>query len=150
MTKLAYMTPVMSEEAFVADEYVAACTSWTNWGVTCERAGGDGYLESYQPLISHMKYNGSNGGAKGEGCGWSKNQVISVQANGAVSMTEVNTEGQGDLPCTLTDSSWSAKSYNANDVQAGQTIYWTTSGSQGRTWHHYGTIDVTTQTTNHS
>lgn len=145
MARLSYTTPSMHEELFAADEYIAACTSWTSWGVTCNRAGSRDYDEhgGWNNNITHMKYD------NGEGCGWSKNQVITVQENGAVSMTEVDTQGLGSLVCTLTDRNYNPTTYSADSLENGQTIYWTTS-SGNRTWHHYGTIDATSQTTNHS
>lgn len=129
MTKLAYKTPVMNEEQFAADEYVAAC-----WTVACELPGTNEYYETQG--ITHMKYD------NGEGCGHAVNQVIKEDANGKVSMVEVSTQGLGDLPCTMTDSNWNTVSYHSGEITDGMKVYWTTSASGGRTWHHRGTASV--------
>lgn len=148
MTKLAYMTPVMSEEAFVADEYVAACTVWT---VSCNLPGTAGAQEDQWGHVTHNKND------DGTGCGNAKNQWIEIDEKGNVSMVEGNTSGLGDLPCTLTDSGWNTTSYNNTNITQGTTIYWTTSTTSGggrngrepRTWHHVGSAQVSS-TSNHS
>ena len=138
MAKLEYVTPCVSEEVFAADEYVAAC-----WGVACER-GVNGEEESAG--ISHRKttVNGKTG------CGYKEHQYIMTDANGNVTMKEINTDGLGILPCTITNYNWGeTRSLNKNDLNTGDMIYWTTS-SGNRTWHHKGVVDISGNGTNHS
>lgn len=135
MEKRAYTTPVMHEECFMADEYIAAC-----WDVACARAGSDDYAE---PSVGGKEVTHASN-ADGKGCGHAENQIITENADGTVSMTEVNVPNQGTLPCVMTDSSWNPVSLNAGDVKTGDTIYWVTNANDGsaRTWHHYGTAQV--------
>lgn len=133
MEKRVYTTPVMQEECFMADEYVAAC-----WKVACDRPTNGDYDEGASNDVTHKLYEGN------QGCGYADNQVITENADGTVSMTEVNVKNQGTLPCTITDSSWNATTLNASDVKSGETIYWITNANDGsgRTWHHYGEAEV--------
>lgn len=131
--KKQYITPVMTEELFQANEYVAAC-----WTIACARAT-DG--NSVEPSVkgqevTHGKYG------KNSGCGFAENQVISSNGDGTVKMTEVLTRQNGDLPCTITDSSWNQITLKEKDVKIGETVYWTTSATDGtgRVWHHYGQV----------
>ena len=126
-----YVTPMMSEEVFQAEEYVAAC-----WTVACERAGTQYWQEDAARDVSHNRFNG------GKGCGYAKNQVISSAGDGTVKMTEVLTKGQGDLSCTITDSHWNKTTLKESDVKIGETVYWTTTATDGtnRVWHHWGTV----------
>lgn len=132
MAKLTYVTPMMNEEIFAADEYVAAC-----WTVSCARADAsdynEGYGGTYNRSVTHNTYT------DGTGCGHAKNQLITDNADGTVGMVEVQTSGLGDLPCTLTTSDWSASAtYLSSAITHGETVYWTTSAADGRVWHHYG------------
>lgn len=136
MAKREYGIPVIKEEAFAADEYVAAC-----WEVLCDR-GVNGYVES--PGVSHGKQ------PSGTGCANQKNQVIKVDDNGNVSMVEENTWNQGDLPCRITNYNWEKDvTLDASVVQKDMNIYWTTHATDGtnRTWHHRGRVRGTN---NHS
>ena len=127
--KLTYVTPQMKEEVFTANEYVATC-----WAIGCARAY-DGNSQEQQYGVSHGAQ------AEGTGCGHATNQAIRVADNGAVSMVELQTDGLGDLPCTITDANWHKTALNQSQVATGNTVYWTTTAADGRTWHHYGQIE---------
>lgn len=131
--KKQYVTPVMREETFQAEEYVAAC-----WTVACARAGTKYAQEDSERDVSHNRFSGNRG------CGYAQNQVISTQADGTVKMVEVSTKNQGDLPCTITDASWNATTLSSSDIAIGETVYWTTTATDGtgRVWHHYGQVQA--------
>lgn len=77
-------------------------------------------------------------------CGLDTNQHIYTDSNGvAVSMIEEGTDGLGNLTCNLyTDFSYQhPKSYSS--VKPNDYIYWTTTSSDGRTWHHQGRVKST-------
>lgn len=138
MAKREYGIPVIKEEAFAADEYVAAC-----WSVSCDYGNtGKEYVEG--PGVSHGMQ------ASGTGCGYANNQWIKIDDNGNVSMVEENTWNQGDLPCRITNYNWERDvTLDASIVQKDMNIYWTTHATDGtnRTWHHYGRVRGTN---NHS
>lgn len=134
MRKLVYETPVMTEDVFMADEYVAAC----GWTIACTIGEQGGVNGADDPIkaqgVTHNAY------ANETGCGWAESQIVSVE-DGTVSMLEYNKVNNSyNRDCTLTDANWNKKTYNANEIEEGQTIYWTTSASGNRTWHHYGTV----------
>lgn len=142
MAKLEYATPMMSEEVFAADEYVAAC-----WGVSCSRGAGPkevNYVEDARRGITHGKL------ATGTGCGYENHQYIKVDKNGNVTMDEIDTDGLGTLKCTIKGTNWIGNiTLNVKNLHQGDTIYWTTS-SGDRTWHHLGTVNMSGNSTNHS
>lgn len=134
MSKREYVTPVMSEEIFEADEYIAAC-----WKVACARPGTDDYDEHVSGKdVTHNLYDG------GKGCGNANNQWIVENEDGTFSMIEKNTKNQGDLTCIMTDSNWGNETLKASNVSVGETVYWITNASDNsnRTWHHYGTVEA--------
>lgn len=124
--KKVWKQPMAVVQKFVANEYVAAC-----WSVKCTKTGVDA----------------ANGLHRKEFCGDDSHYQIMLDDNSTpVSMTETQTDGLGDLACTLyTDSSYSTPK-NISEVKYNETLYWTTQyGSQK--WLHTGT---TTGTSNHS
>lgn len=133
--KKKYVTPVMGAELFEAEEYVAAC-----WMVGCARAwNGDGTeVSTGRGDVVHKSYSG------GKGCGYAENQVIGQNADGTISMVEKDVLNQGQLACTITDSSWNPISMKASDVKVGETVYWITNANDGsgRSWHHYGEVQA--------
>ena len=134
MGKLAYTTPVMSEEVFEADEYVAAC-----WKVACARSGTDDFDEKVLGKdVTHKLYDGN------KGCGYADNQWIEENGDGTYSMTERNTVNQGNLTCIMTNSEWNNPTTTISSVKGGDKLYWITNANDGsnRTWHHYGTVET--------
>lgn len=60
-------------------------------------------------------------------------------------MIETGTAGLGDLVCTIyTNESYKTKR-DVSSVQVGETIYWTTTASDGRVWNHRGTVYATAE-----
>lgn len=127
-------TPRVTIQEFEPNEYVAAC-----WGVGCDVAWSNAY---------EMKHDGDywNGVTHDSAhCGNSSNQVIFDDNGDNVGdrMIETGTDGLGDLVCTIyTDDTYSAVR-DVSTVKIGNTIYWTTRASDGRTWNHRGTVFAT-------
>lgn len=110
---------------------MAAC-----WGVGCNADAANAYEKEHNPVdVSHSWNN----------CGTPSNQVIFDDNNDGTAdrMVETGTNGLGTLACTIyTDSSY-ATERSVSTVEVGQTIYWTTSASGNRVWHHVGTVSAT-------
>ena len=136
MTKKEYVTPIMTEEVFEADEYVAAC-----WGVACAygvQGKDDGMVDlvDVRSSVNHRKHS------SGVGCGYETNQYIVVDDNGKVSMIETGTDNLGHLACTITDAGWNnTVTLSQSDLNSTSVIYWTTSAGN-RTWHHMGYVNL--------
>lgn len=124
-----YIRPTMQGEMFAANEYVATC-----WGVQCDVTLANAYEERIHNLggITH-DYNH---------CGLFNNQVIKDYNSDGVAdaMIETGTDGLGDLVCTIYSDSKYEVPKNIKSVKPGNYIYWTTSASDGRTWHHQGYV----------
>lgn len=141
MMKRAYGAPVIREEVFAADEYVAAC-----WNIAC----GIGENAGYGDAGAAPDLFGGSDTTHGKipegrtGCGYKENQYIVVGADGNVSMTEQNARQFHDMPCTITDDDWNPISLNASQLKPGMVIHWTTSGTGGdtRVWHHMGYVQM--------
>ena len=135
MERLRYESPMMREECFAANEYVAAC-----WQVACNIDGPDTHASNQgRQGVTHRK----------EHCGTAANQVIHNNGRG-YTMIEENVENQQDLPCTITTSDWGQAIALDHEPTHGETIYWTTTGVMGSastTWHHRGTVE---NASNHS
>lgn len=135
MERLRYETPMMREECFAANEYVAAC-----WQVACNIDGPDTHASNQgRQGVTHRK----------EHCGTAANQVIHKDGSG-YTMIEENVENQPNLLCTITTSDWGQAIALDHEPTHGETIYWTTTGVMGSastTWHHRGTVE---NASNHS
>ena len=135
MERLRYETPMMREECFAANEYVAAC-----WQVACNVRGADEHASNQgRQGVTHRK----------EHCGTAANQVIHNNGSG-YTMIEENVENQPDLPCTITTSDWGQAIALDHEPTHGEPIYWTTTGVMGSTkttWYHRGTVE---SASNHS
>lgn len=124
-TRRVYQKPMMETEAFVPSAYCAvcyqvACNVWQN-----DPAGDDGW-DPFHPLDKDYVHNRKH-------CGNADNQVIREDNGKVVSMTEIGTDGLGDLPCTILLPS-------DGIFRPGMTVRWTTS-SGTRTWTHTGTVE---------
>ena len=127
-------TPRAVVEEFEANEYVAVC-----WGVACSTGDANGvewrfYHDPVQSGVTHDEAY----------CGQTSHQwlVDSDNNNVAESMTEINTDGLGNLSCTIyTDANYTSVR-DISTVKSGSYIYWTTS-SGDRTWHHQGWVSDT-------
>ena len=80
-------------------------------------------------------------------CGNSANQVIKDYDNDKIAdeMIETGTDGLGDLDCII----YTNDSYNmirdVSTVKIGETIFWTNTAADGRTWNHKGTVFATAE-----
>lgn len=124
-----WIAPKTVIEEFIPNEYVAVC-----WGVSCDVDLANEYEKNnYGPggkTWSELGCSHDN-----DHCGAIGNQVIRDANNDGIAerMIETGTDGLGDLPCRITNMS-------IRDVKVGDYIYWTTSASDGRVWHHQGTV----------
>lgn len=126
--KRKYERPMAFEETFMTNEYVAAC-----WGVA-RSIDPANEVDKDHPTVNHTAGH----------CGLETNQHIYTDSNGvAISMIEEGTDGLGKLPCNLyTDPSYQHQRSYAS-VKPKEYIYWTTTSSDGRTWHHQGYVKPT-------
>lgn len=127
--KKVYGHPQAVVEGFAPNEYVAAC-----WGVACDWKAANKYEED------NGYYDGGNvSHAAGGHCGDSTNQAITTNGNIPTSMTEVGTDGLGDLRCTIYADASYKEGKDISTVKTGEYIYWTTTSGK-RTWHHQGYV----------
>lgn len=132
--KKMWVEPRVQVQEFIPNEYVAVC-----WGVACltgtaNKVEWDFYRNPLQAGVTHDEAY----------CGQTSHQwlVDSDNNNVAETMTEINTDGLGNLACTIyTDSSYKTVR-DISTVRSGNYIYWTTS-SGNRTWHHQGKVTDT-------
>lgn len=156
--KRVYERPLMTAELFEANEYVATCYSYA---VGCEYDKANSYEQSIGN--ASKSWNGTWTGQyhAAKACGNSENQYL-VDSNGDKTidvMQEykkdgiVGTNGQRTnwLTCTLYSDASYTTVISASSVEPGEYIYWTTSASDGRVWHHQGqTVAVASTTINRS
>lgn len=128
--------PIAVVEEFEPNEYVAVC-----WGVACSVDAANEVEQGW--MINHWESNYANGQThSSDHCGTMTNQwVIDDNNDGTVDrMVETGTDGLGNLNCTLyTDASYKTTA-SFSGVNIGSYIYWTTSASGDRTWHHQGKV----------
>lgn len=130
-----YVTPRMTGETFAANEYIAAC-----WGVACQTSWANNYEWWQGDDRNGVTHDAAH-------CGNSSNQVIFDDNGDNIGdrMIETGTDGLGNLTCTIfTDRRYNTKR-DVSTVQIGETIYWTTTASDGRTWNHRGTVTATAE-----
>lgn len=122
--------PITVVQEFEANEYVAAC-----WYIACDY----GEVGMNDP-ISGLYHNAYDDGT---GCGYADNQVIREVRDGVFSLREEDGFGEDyDLRMTR-NANWHGLSETLTNVQVGETIYWTTTASDGRIWYHKGTVETT-------
>lgn len=130
-----YVTPRMTGETFAANEYIAAC-----WGVQCDVD----WANRYEKEHGRDYWNGVTHDV--EHCGNSSNQVIKVDKNNnPIKMIETGTDGLGDLTCTIFTNGWYNTVRDVSTVEVDDTIFWTTTASDGRTWNHKGKVFATAE-----
>lgn len=127
-------TPRVTIQEFEPNEYVAVC-----WGVSCNTHEANSVESKFyrDPVSAGVTHADAY-------CGQRTHQwlVDSDNNNTAESMVEIDTDGLGQLTCTVyTDGTYEAQR-NISTVASGQYIYWTTS-SGDRTWHHQGLVTDT-------
>ena len=125
-----YVTPRMTGETFAANEYIAAC-----WGVQCDVDWANKYERWQGDYGNGVTHDAAH-------CGNSSNQVIFDDDGDNIGdrMIETGTDGLGNLTCTIY---WDPNYIRRRDIKTvniGDTIYWTTTASDGRTWNHMGTV----------
>lgn len=123
-------TPRVTIQEFEPNEYVAVC-----WGVKCDVEWSNNYemmTGDYNKNITHSW----------DHCGNSSNQVIYDNNGDGIgeAMIETGTDGLGDLACTIYTDEYYRVVRDVSSVHVGETIYWTTTASDGRTWNHRGTV----------
>ena len=123
-------TPRAVVEEFEANEYVAVC-----WGVECDVNWANEYEKQhggdYWKGVTHDEAH----------CGNSSNQVIRTDDYGNPKrMVETGTDGLGTLGCTIYYDPYYNQVRDVSTVKIGDTIYWTTSAADGRTWNHMGKV----------
>ena len=103
-----------------------------DWSNRYEREQGD-----YRKGVTHTS----------DHCGNSSNQVIFDDNDDGTAdrMIETGTDGLGDLSCTIYWNGSYETVRNVSTVNIGDTIYWTTTASDGRTWNHRGTVFATAE-----
>lgn len=124
-----WISPKATLEEFTPNEYVSSC-----WGVGCNVTDAN-TVEASWPGHKDESHTSNH-------CGLAGNQVIYDDDNNGTAdrMIEVGTDGLGKLTCTIyTDGSYSTKK-SVSSVKVGDYIYWTTSASGGRVWHHQGLV----------
>lgn len=136
MKMRSWVKPRTEVQKFEANEYVAAC-----WGVGCDVDWSNKYEQEHDRDF----WNGVTHDAAH--CGNSSNQVIFDDNNNGTAdrMIETGTDGLGDLNCIIyTDHSYNTIR-DVSTVKIGETIYWTTTAADGRTWNHKGTVFATAE-----
>ena len=131
-----WVKPRTEVQKFEANEYVAAC-----WGVGCDVDWSNKYEQEHDRDF----WNGVTHDAAH--CGNSSNQVIFDDNNNGTAdrMIETGTDGLGDLNCIIyTDGNYNTIR-DVSTVKIGETIYWTTTATDGRTWNHKGTVFATAE-----
>lgn len=136
-------TPRVLVQSFEPNEYVASC-----WGVGCSIVGSDKW-PTYNTVTSGGGHHGGevtyveNNTHSANACGLSTSQFIRTDAsNTAIGMYEYSASQNKNLECTLyTDDNYNVLG-DYSTVSTGDVIYWTTSASDGRIWHHKGTVEA--------
>jgi hypothetical protein len=132
--KKKWETPRTVVQGFEPNEYVAAC-----WGVQCDV----NWANRYEKTHGKDYWNGVTHAT--DHCGNSSNQVIFDDNGDGVGdrMIETGTDGLGDLTCNIFWDENFRDPRAVSSVNIGDTIYWTTTASDGRTWNHKGTVFAT-------
>lgn len=128
--KTKWITPRTEIETFIPNEYIAAC-----WGVKCDITAANAYEQQIDNWmggqISHTP----------DHCGTNSNQVITDENEDGIAdkMTEVGTDGLGNLNCLIYWDNEYKRPRDISTVNIGNQIFWTTTAG-GKVWHHQGTV----------
>ena len=128
-----WKTPKTVVQEFEANEYVAAC-----WGVGCDVSWSNNYEKWQGDYWNGVTHDAAH-------CGNSSNQVIFDDNDDGIAdrMIETGTDGLGDLACKIYTNARYDTIRDVSSVKVGDTIYWTTTASDGRRWNHMGTVFAT-------
>ena len=144
--KKMYEKPMAFEEAFVADEYVAACyflacergsNGWTGnadkWGGVREYGYGVSHYAEYGRNVSHSPLGTANT------CGDKTANRVITDNGGVFEKVQEHNGQQGWISGTY--CGYDDNDHN-NKLSPGDTVYWCTySGNKNRRWNHYGTLE---------
>ena len=124
-----WVTPKTVVQKFEANEYVAAC-----WYISCDY----GEVGMNDP-VGHLYHNAYSDGT---GCGYADNQVIREVSEGVFRLREEDGFGEEYNLRMTRDSNYNGLSDTLSNVQLGETIYWTSTSSDGSSiWYHKGTVE---------
>lgn len=98
-------------------------------------------LNWFTPKLEKAAYS-NNAYENGTGCGHAQNQVIR-ESNGVFRISEEDGFGEDYQMQMTRNSNWSDLNWTLTDVTEGETIYWTTTASDGRIWYHKGQVETT-------
>ena len=120
-------TPRAVVEGFTANEYCYTC-----WGVKCDIDQSNAWEKEHGNTygIEHRE----------DYCGHPSNNYLRDLDDDtfADEMVERNTDGLGEIKCTIyTDDTYSVERA-ISEVKTGDTIYWMSFADDGRVWHHQG------------
>lgn len=147
--KKVWSAPKAVAEQFVPNEYVAAC-----WGIACAVAPGhDGFGKDT-----------NDGHQVGTGvCGNIESQYVQNLGNDQYQLSE-NNRDYGMMQCTIYPEGFDYDTHTVNgsgqttititnkDIQDNNgvfTLYWTTTWKDN-IWYHYGTVNLTGHSVQHS
>lgn len=128
--KKTWVGPRIEVQQFVPDEYVASC-----WQVACKV--GNGNYGGYDWRCWGGQPSGDQADDHTGSCSSAGNNQFRVNEDGSVTFVSESSSDQG----TLTGGYTSYIDNNKNGiVDAGDVIFWYTTGSENRRWNHYGTV----------
>lgn len=132
-----YTKPILNSEAFVPNEYVAACETHKEYGLKCETSRANAYEESIHndPYGGHRDRPGN--------CGNINSQKILTDSEGIIKEIYELYEGTTRLDLELVGGTFIGQDI---DNLAGQEIRWRTYlNTQWGNWtyNHIGTIQTT-------
>ena len=135
--KKMYEKPMAFEEAFMADEYVAAC-----YFLACERGSKpDGWTENLAKWKGYGEYGGTSHSPLGTAhtCGDKTANRVITDNGGVFEKVQEHNGQQGWISGTY--YGYDDNDHN-NKLSPGDTVYWCTySGNKDRRWNHYGTLE---------
>ena len=135
--KKTYTKPILTSEAFVPNEYVAACETHKEYGLKCDTTRANA-LETGNPPGGHRSTAGY--------CGHISSQKILTNSEGIIKEIYEMYEGTTRLDLDLVGGDFIG--LDIDDLE-GQEIQWKTYFTYGRntyTYNHIGTIQTTSST----
>lgn len=131
-----WVTPTAVEDKFIPNEAVSTCYAvacdWKEADKYEEKLGVKGGSGSVWDYGSHTwigRVEHSEGG-----CGTASNQTLTVKNGLLTNIRENSFEGH-----LYSDPEYKNPATSL-EIENGTKIYWTTTASGNRTWHHQGTV----------
>ena len=134
--KKSYIKPILCSEAFVPNEYVAACETHKEYGLACDTDAANEYEES----IKNYPYGGHRD--RVGNCGNPSSQKILTDIEGIIKEIYELYEGTTRLDLELVGGDFIGLDI---DNLEGQTIHWKTK-LYNWTYNHQGKIQITSST----